>query len=244
MPALLQVRREPVSRPSVGRFLIYGASGVGKTTFGADFHSAEGESLSIYAAPAGNHQGTRDRAHLVAGSLDELRAIMAGADVSGFDSVAVDDIQSILQWLIRAAEAKNQGRDFDELKFGRGWGWVRLELLTMLDGLTRRARNVVVISKEKVVEKLKDEGRVVEGIRPDIAPNVWSPLQGDFDYVGWAHYGPPAPGGAKHLLTFRGTPTVTAKSRSSIQWPATMPLEGRAVYDLFLNAPFEARKPQ
>lgn len=243
-PGPLTVRREPLTRPDRARWLIYGPSGVGKTTFGSEFHSKDGESLSIYAAPPGNHAAVRDRAHLAPATLDEFRQVVAGADVAGFDAVVVDDLQSVIEWLIRGAEVKF-GKDFDDLSYGRGFGWVRLELFSMLDALARRAKHVVVVSKEKNVMKLEKDGPVLVGTLPSMPPNIWEPLSGDFDFVGYAKPGLPKPGGRHDSeLTFYGGPKTLAKSRHPIQWPAPLPLDGRAVYDAFYNAPFVGRQPK
>lgn len=237
LPPYLTIRQEEVTRPTCFRMLIHGQSKLGKTTFGADLHSPGGRALSLYAAPPANHQALRDRPHVVLGSLADLEAAASQLDFGPYETVTLDDIQSVIEWAIEAT-AKAATKDFDDLKYGRGWGIVRRRVMSVLDAIGRRARSVLVISKTKMVTPVGE--KEPSAVTPDIAPNLWQPLQGDFDLIGFAM---PGPGKGRNELSFTPTRVITAGDRWGIMGAGPMPLDGAEFMRRFRENPWTPRKP-
>lgn len=238
-PALLVPRTVPVTRPTQFRMLVYGASGLGKTTFAADLHGPDRPALTIYTTAPGNYSAVQDRPHLVAENLSQLEQIVERADFAPFDCVSIDDDAGMLD-MIYARVTEDTGKDFEANDEYGKWGLVRTYVYGLWTLLSRRARNVCLICSES---DSKTVDPTIAKSHPGLPPNVLKFWNRDLDLIGRATPGRPTPAAPDPLnvVSFVPAREWVSKDRYGIMGRTPIALDGRAVWRAFHENPWTPR---
>lgn len=215
------------------RLLIHGATKLGKSTCGSRFHSEGGKSLVIPWGGLG-YQALADtdlviKADETPYTHKELVGLLPRLPLGDYDSVAIDDLQGLIEGTFSEVAERYEKESFDEVDKTNAWPAFFQRFFDTINDVARRARCLLVISREQYDKTLKRE---ISRIWPDVPPKLWKKMEGDFDFIGHASAGPPRAGQPPvNLVRFTPSTLIDAGARWSDVFPQPVPLDGRAIYD-------------
>lgn len=170
---------DPQLRPSVV-MLVYGAGGVGKTTFAASAPRpilADCENGAKYLGLRGIVMDVADIQ-----TWSDMREFLELARSDKYDTVIIDPLDELMDKLKRAMVAQNDSKlvQKDGSPTMAGWGWLKKTLRDYIKVLRDSRKHILIVAH---IDELKDEDKIIK--RPKVETKLSSDIVDMVDIVGY-----------------------------------------------------------
>lgn len=173
----------PVTRPSdiiamkQVKMLIYGHTGVGKTTL-----VGTAKNPIIFDCESGAYRSIRSSDVIEIKTMEDANKYAADPDLAAYDTVVIDSFYGLvnlsIDYLKRTNPAVMQSDGTPQMK---GWGYVAKSIISLINGLINSGKDVICVSHLTISSK---KGTDLQFYSPEIQGGARKFVHKTFDFIG------------------------------------------------------------